>query len=168
MPPSRLRHVSAVEVRRRWASTSRSRPSSPDSNSTLPRRTSSAASRSTTRATAASSPRDVARCRAAAATVSAPAMANRAETPDRLVDRGGGAQRPGEPREDLDERVGDGRDEVGLLPDHGDLVVELARVVGADLGAEPVLQGGDDPAAVRVVLGVGAGDDEDVEEGRST
>ena len=44
-----------------------------------------------------------------------------------------------------------------------DLVLELERVVGADLGAEPVLERGDDAAAVGVVLGVGAGDDEHVE-----
>ena len=54
-------------------------------------------------------------------------------------------------------------DEVRLLPDHRDLVLELGRVVGADLGAEPVLERGDDPAAVGVVLRVGAGDDEHVE-----
>ena len=35
--------------------------------------------------------------------------------------------------------------------------------MGADLGAEAVLERGDDPAAVGVVLGVGAGDDEHVE-----
>ena len=37
------------------------------------------------------------------------------------------------------------------------------RVVGADLGAEPVLERRDDPAAVGVVLGVRAGHDEHVE-----
>ena len=52
---------------------------------------------------------------------------------------------------------------VGLLPDHRDLVVELGRVVRADLGAEAVLERGDDPAAVGVVLRVGAGDDQRVE-----
>ena len=90
-------------------------------------------------------------------------MANRAETPGALVDRGGGAQGAGEAGDDLDEGVGHGRDEVRLLADDGHLVVELARVVGADLGAEAVLERGDDPAAVGVVLGVGAGDDEHVE-----
>ena len=59
--------------------------------------------------------------------------------------------------------VGHVGDEVGLLPDHRDLVLELGRVVGADLGAEAVLERGDDPAAVGVVLGVGAGHDEHVE-----
>ena len=38
-----------------------------------------------------------------------------------------------------------------------DLVVEPQRVVGADLGTEPVLQRRDDAAAVGVVLGVRAG-----------
>ncbi len=59
-----------------------SRPSSPDSNSIFPVRTSTAASKSTIRATASSSPRTLARRSAAAATVSAPAMANRADTPE--------------------------------------------------------------------------------------
>ena len=54
---------------------------SPDSNSILPRSTSTTDSRSTTRATAVSSPRTAARCSAAAATVSAPAIAKRAGTP---------------------------------------------------------------------------------------
>jgi hypothetical protein len=52
---------------------------------------------------------------------------------------------------------------VRLLQISRDLVVELERVVGADLGAEPVLERGDDPAAVGVVLGVGAGDQQQVE-----
>ena len=45
----------------------------------------------------------------------------------------------------------------------GELVVEAQRVVGAHLGAEAVLQRGDDAAAVGVVLGVGAGDQQQVE-----
>ena len=52
---------------------------------------------------------------------------------------------------------------VGLLADHGDLVVELGRVVGADLRAEAVLERRDDPAAVGVVLRVGAGHHQHVE-----
>ena len=80
-----------------------------------------------------------------------------------LVDRAGLAQVAGEPGQDLDEVVRHLGDQVGLLPDHGDLVLELGRVVGADLRAEPVLERGDDPAAVGVVLRVGAGDDEHVE-----
>ena len=38
------------------------------------------------------------------------------------------------------------------------LGLDVERVVGADLGAEAVLQRRDDPAAVRVVLGVGRGE----------
>ena len=44
-----------------------------------------------------------------------------------------------------------------------DLVGELQRVVGAHLGAEAVLERGDDPPAVGVVLGVGAGDEQQVQ-----
>ena len=50
-----------------------------------------------------------------------------------------------------------------LLVDDADLGVQLQRVVRADLGAEPVLQRGDDASAVGVVLGVGAGDDDHVQ-----
>ena len=51
----------------------------------------------------------------------------------------------------------------GLLQGDGDLGLDVERVVGADLGAEAVLQRSDDPAAVRVVLGVGRGEEHDVE-----
>ena len=44
-----------------------------------------------------------------------------------------------------------------------DLQLEVERVVGADLGAEPVLERGDDPAAVGVVLRVGAGHQQQVQ-----
>ena len=44
-----------------------------------------------------------------------------------------------------------------------DLVLEPARIVRADLRAEPVLERRDDPATVGVVLGVGARDDVDVD-----
>ncbi len=44
---------------------------------------------------------------------------------------------------------------MALLGNHGNLVVQLDRVMGADLGTEAVLEGGDDAAAVGVVLGVG-------------
>ena len=54
-------------------------------------------------------------------------------------------------------------DEVGLLLDDGDLLLDLARVVGADLRTEAVLERGDDAPAVGVVLRVGAGHDEHVE-----
>jgi hypothetical protein len=50
-----------------------------------------------------------------------------------------------------------------LLADQRQLGVERHRVVGADLGAEPVLERGDDPAPVRVVLGVRARDQDQVE-----
>ena len=80
-----------------------------------------------------------------------------------LVDRAGLAQRAGEAGQDLDEVVGHGRDEVGLLPDDRDLVLDLERVVGADLRAEAVLERGDDAAAVGVVLGVRAGHHQHVE-----
>ena len=110
-----------------------------------------------------SSPCRVARCSAAAATVSAPAMAKRALTPERWsteVD----SRRSRVKRARISTRwSGTSATSVGLLPDHRDLVLELGRVVGADLGAEAVLERGDDPAAVGVVLRVGAGHDEHVE-----
>ncbi len=49
-----------------------------------------------------------------------------------------------------------------LLHD-GDLVVDVLRIMGADLHVEAVLERRDDPAAAGVVLRVGAGDDDDVE-----
>ena len=52
---------------------------------------------------------------------------------------------------------------MGLLADDAHLGIEFARVVGADLGAETVLERGDDPAAVGVVLRVGTGHHEDVQ-----
>ena len=59
---------------------------------------------------------------------------------------------------------------VGAVPGHQrllhgqrQLVVQGQRVVGADLRAEPVLQRGDDPAPVGVVLGVGAGHQDQVQ-----
>ena len=95
--------------------------------------------------------------------VSAPAIAKRALTPERWSTDSGVAQVAGEARQDLQQVVGHLGDEVGLLRDDGDLLLDLARVVGADLGAEAVLERGDDAAAVGVVLGVGARHDEDVE-----
>jgi hypothetical protein len=62
--------------------------------------------------------------------------------------------------EDLDvRRLGPER----LLLHDRDLVGDRARVVGADLRSEPVLERRDDAAAVRVVLGVRARHHEDVE-----
>ena len=69
--------------RSRWSSTSCSRPSSLTSNSTLPRSVLTVAGRSQTLATAWSSPLIAARRTADAATASAAAIANRADTPDR-------------------------------------------------------------------------------------
>ena len=163
IPRKCWRTVSAVDVRRRWVSTSFSRPSSPVSNSTLPPSTSMTVSRSTTRATACSSPCTVARCWAAAAMVSAAAIEKRALTPERwstaLAPR-----RLRVNRAMISTRgVGDVRHQCRFLPDHGDLVLESHGVVRADLGTEPVFERGDDAAAVGVVLGVGARDDEHVE-----
>ena len=50
-----------------------------------------------------------------------------------------------------------------LLADQRHLVGQLGQVVGPDLGAEPVLERRDDPAAVGVVLRVGGGDQEHVQ-----
>ena len=113
MPRKCRRTVSAVAVRSRCVSSSRSRPSSPDVELDLAAEHVDGRSRSMTRATACSSPWLTARCRAAAATVSAPAMANRALTPERwstALD----SRSNGEAGEDLDEVVGHGRDEMRL------------------------------------------------------
>ena len=53
--------------------------------------------------------------------------------------------------------------DLGLLGDEPELVGQRERVVGADLGPEPVLERGDDPAPVGVVLRVGARHQHDVE-----
>ena len=50
-----------------------------------------------------------------------------------------------------------------LLVHDRQLGLDVERVVGADLGAEAVLQRRDDPAPVGVVLGVGRGDQHHVE-----
>jgi hypothetical protein len=52
---------------------------------------------------------------------------------------------------------------VGLLQDDGHLGCGVERVVGPDLCPEAVLERGDDPPSARVVLGVGRGDEHDVE-----
>ncbi len=56
-----------------------------------------------------------------------------------------------------------GRERARLLIDDGHLELGLERVVRADLRTEAVLERGDDPAAVRVVLGVGRRDEQHVE-----
>ena len=111
-----------------------------------------------------------ARLTADAATASAAAMANRAETPDRESTAGRRADQPGEPRDHLDQVLGQHGvwlvavpGDPGLLPDQRQLGIERGRVVSADLGAEPVLEGRDDPAPVGVVLRVGAGHEHQVE-----
>ena len=95
--------------------------------------------------------------------VSAPAIANRALTPERWSTELD-SRRLRVKRARISTRwSGHLGDQLGLLPDHRDLVLELGRVVGPDLGAEAVLERGDDAAAVGVVLGVGAGHHEGVE-----
>ena len=87
------------------------------------------------------------------------------------VDLGRLAHRPGEAGDDLEQVAGDQRPaerllvpgQHRLLADQGHLVVQAQRVVGADLGPEAVLERGDDAAPVGVVLGVGAGDQEQVQ-----
>src|SRR3954468_18520988 len=88
-----------------------------------------------------------------------------------LVDVAGRADQPGEAGDDLHQVLGNDRavqlrvppGDQRLLVQQPDLVGQLDRVVGAHLGAEAVLQRGDDPTAVGVVLGVGAGDQEQVQ-----
>ena len=53
--------------------------------------------------------------------------------------------------------------DIGLLLEQLHLELEVERIVGADLGAEAVLERGDDASAVRVILGVGTCDDQHVE-----
>ncbi len=88
--PSRERKVSAMARRSMAPSTSSSRPSSLTSNSTLPRSVLTTAGRSQIRATGGSgpSPASAERRTADAAALSAAAMANRAETPERASTAG--------------------------------------------------------------------------------
>ncbi len=80
-----------------------------------------------------------------------------------LVDGGRLTQAAGEAGDDLEQVLGHVGDELGLLRDEHDLVGDLGRVVRADLGAEAVLERGDDAAAVGVVLRVGGRDEQQVE-----
>src|SRR4051812_21801492 len=50
-----------------------------------------------------------------------------------------------------------------LLADDRDLVLQRPRVMGPDLRTQAVLERRDDASPARVVLGVSAGDDEEVE-----
>ena len=99
-------------------------------------------------------------------------MAKRADTPERWSTCGASrtlrANRPitssrccGHDRRG--ERSASLPEHGGLLRDERQFVGQRERVVRADLGAEAVLERGDDPAAVGVVLGVGAGDEQQVE-----
>ena len=92
-------------------------------------------------------------------------MANRAETPERRVDGWRFTDGAGEPGDHLDQVVGEFRagPQVGLLRDEAELVLQRQRVVGPDLGAEPVLERGDDASPVGVVLRVRAGHQQQVQ-----
>ena len=163
MPRSRARAVSAVARRSRCSRCSDSRPSSPESNSSLPRSTSGTDSE-------VDRPGHGARLageRGAVQRGGGDGLGGGDREPGRharaLVDRARLAQGAGEPGDHLPQVPGHLGDQVGLLVDERDLVGQLQRVVRAHLGAEPVLQRGDDPAAVGVVLGVGRGDEQHVE-----
>ena len=162
-PASRARNVSAVAVRSRCARISISRPSSPLSNSTLPRSVLVTDTVSPIRATA--SP---------LAEQPGPAQRGRRHglgrgdgEPGRHAGAGVDgrrlAYRPGEPGEHLQHVLGHRRDQLRLLPDQRGLQLQVERVVGTDLGAEPVLERRDDPAPVGVVLRVGAGHQQQVQ-----
>ena len=105
-----------------------------------------------------------ARRSAEAATVSAAAMANRAQTPER-GSTAGDSRTARVNRAMTSSRCSGHRRRPARASwrTSADLVGELERVVGADLGAEAVLERGDDPAAVGVVLGVGAGHQQQVQ-----
>ena len=155
------RHAAAGAAR-----TSASRPSSPISNSSLPRSVGTTVGRSHDPRHRGRPRRSRAARRSAdAATASAAAIANRARDAGALVDRRGLAQRRGSNRATTSSRCsGTSATSVRLLRDAARPRRSTSvGVVRADLGAEPVLQRGDDPAAVGVVLGVGAGDEQHVE-----
>ena len=128
--------------------------------------------RSATRATAIGSPVSAARRTADAATVSTAGDREPGRDAGALVDlrrvadgAGEAARRPraGAPGTTGAAKSASLHSTAASWRDQGELVVELERVVRADLGAEPVLERGDDPAAVGVVLGVRAGDEQQVE-----
>ena len=142
-----------------------------DSSSILPTVEAMTAPRSETRGAATDSPRRTARRSAAASRTSAFATVTRTLTPERWLISGerrarwvssassssmnAGTAIAGSPSPPLEPLL--------LLADDRQLVVERPRVVRPDLRPEAVLERRDDPAAARVVLGVGAGDDEEVE-----
>ncbi len=161
-PRSRSRKVSATATRSRCATTSASRPSSPISNSTLPSSVGSTLGRSQTRATAMPSPVRALRRSADAATPSAAAMAKRALTPERWS-TDDEPRRPRVSRAMTSSRCsGTSATSVASCAMSATSSSTSLGVVGADLGAEPVLQRGDDAAAVGVVLGVRGGDEQHV------
>ena len=163
MPPKQRCAVSAVDLRSRCSSTACSRPSSPDSNSSLPRSTSITVPRSTTLATGILFAEDGGAVSRRCGHRLGGGDREPRRHPRALVDRPRLAQVAGETGEDLHQVDGHFGGEVGLLVDDAHLGVELQRVMRADLGAEAVLQRRDDAAAVRVVLRVGAGHDEHIQ-----
>jgi hypothetical protein len=85
-----------------------------------------------------------------------------------LVDVGRATELLGQRGQDLHQVRRDPHRDVagrrpGLLIHDPDLLVERLRVVGPNLGAEPILQRRHDPAPVRVVLRVGRGHQQQVE-----
>ena len=162
--PSMRRQVSDVARRSRCASTSCSRPSSLTSNSTLP-------SSVGTIARQVADARDrlvLAGERGAAQRGGRDGLGAGDREPRGHAGAGVDGRRlayePGEPGDDLHAGAsGTAAVTCGLLADQHQLVVEVERVVRADLGAEAVLQRRDDAAAVGVVLGVRAGHEQDVE-----
>ena len=129
--------------------------------------------RSPTRATgtsSAASPSSAVRRTAAAAADSAAAIANRADTPDRPSTAGDSRTR--RVNRAMTSIRCSGRSAPASRPAQeisaswvmsAELVGQRERVVGADLGPEPVLERRDDAAPVGVVLGVGARHQHDVE-----
>ena len=141
------------------------------SSSTLPTVEATTAPRSETRGAPTGSPRRTARLSAAASRTSALATETRTLTPDRWLISG--ERRARWVSSATSSSMNGGTTTVGtppprpkavlLLADDRHLVLERPRVVGPDLRAEAILERRDDPAARRVVLGVGRGDHVEVE-----
>ena len=153
----------------RFSTICSSRPSSSDSISTLPIVDAGSASRSLTRGATSRSPWRSARRAALATSVSWFDTVRRTDTPERwlmcglcrarcesvatisVMYSGTVTRMPS---------ASSGRASCAAMATS---VVDVERVVRADLGAEAVLQRRDDAAAVRVVLGVGRRDQQHVE-----
>ena len=156
-----------------FSTTRSSRVSSPSvSSSIFPAVDATTAGRSLIRGAAAGSPSRTARFSAAAASVSWLEIVTRTLTPERCADLGRSARQLRQLGDDLLHEAGnldrDGSVVIGIEGDRlgvddRHLGVALLRVVRPDLRAESVLQRRDDPPAAGVVLGVGAGDHEQVE-----